>query len=34
MGQILGEVDHNGQLEFIVSDEKYNNYDPERWLRR
>jgi septal ring factor EnvC (AmiA/AmiB activator) len=34
MGQILGQVDQNAQLEFIVSDEKLNNYDPERWLRR
>ncbi len=34
MGQILGQVDANGQLEFVVSDEKLNNYDPERWLKR
>ncbi|HTR31644.1 MAG TPA: peptidoglycan DD-metalloendopeptidase family protein [Puia sp.] len=34
MGQILGQVDQNGQLEFIVSDEKGINYDPEKWLRR
>jgi hypothetical protein len=34
MGQILGQVDANGQLEFVVSDEKGINYDPERWLKR
>jgi murein hydrolase activator len=34
MGQILGQVDASGQLEFVVSDEKFNNYDPERWLKR
>lgn len=33
-GQILGQVGDIGQLEFVVSDEKGNNYDPERWLRR
>jgi murein hydrolase activator len=32
--QILGQVGDIGQLEFIVSDEKGINYDPERWLRR
>ena len=34
MGQILGQVDQGGQLEFVVSDEKGNNFDPEQWLRR
>lgn len=34
MGQILGQVDDGAQLVFVVSDEKGNNYDPERWLRR
>jgi len=34
MSQILGQVDSNGQLEFVVSDEKGINYDPERWLKR
>jgi murein hydrolase activator len=33
-GQIVGQVDSKGQLEFIVSDEKGNYFDPERWLRR
>ena len=33
-GQIVGQVDTKGQLDFIVSDEKGINYDPERWLRR
>ncbi|HXD76172.1 MAG TPA: peptidoglycan DD-metalloendopeptidase family protein [Puia sp.] len=34
MGQILGQLDDNGQLEFIVSDEKGNNFNPESWLKR
>ena len=34
MGQIIGQVDSKGQLEFIVSDDKANYYDPEKWLRR
>ncbi|HEV3414650.1 MAG TPA: peptidoglycan DD-metalloendopeptidase family protein [Puia sp.] len=34
MGQIVGQVDTKGQLDFIVSDEKGINYDPEQWLRR
>jgi septal ring factor EnvC (AmiA/AmiB activator) len=34
MGQIVGQVDSKGQLDFVVSDEKGINYDPERWLRR
>lgn len=33
-GQILGQVDQKGQLEFVVSDDKNRNYDPERWLKR
>lgn len=33
-GQIVGQVDSKGQLDFVVSDEKGINYDPERWLRR
>ena len=31
-GQIVGQVDSKGQLDFVVSDEKGINYDPERWL--
>jgi septal ring factor EnvC (AmiA/AmiB activator) len=34
MGQIIGQVDPNGQLMFVVSDEKGNNFDPEQWLKR
>jgi septal ring factor EnvC (AmiA/AmiB activator) len=34
MGQIVGQVDSKGQLEFIVSDDKSKYYDPEKWLRR
>jgi septal ring factor EnvC (AmiA/AmiB activator) len=33
-GQIVGQVDSKGQLDFVVSDEKGINYDPEKWLRR
>ena len=33
-GQILGALDGKGQLDFILSDEKGINYDPERWLKR
>jgi murein hydrolase activator len=33
-GQMLGRVADIGQLEFVVSDEKDHNFDPERWLRR
>jgi septal ring factor EnvC (AmiA/AmiB activator) len=32
--QIVGQVAENGQLDFVVSDEKGNNFDPERWLKR
>ena len=32
--QIVGQVADNGQLDFVVSDEKGNNFDPERWLKR
>jgi septal ring factor EnvC (AmiA/AmiB activator) len=34
MGQIVGLVDSKGQLDFIVSDDRNVNYDPEKWLRR
>jgi septal ring factor EnvC (AmiA/AmiB activator) len=32
--QIVGQVSEAGQLDFILSDEKGNNFDPERWLKR
>ncbi|HEX4851357.1 MAG TPA: peptidoglycan DD-metalloendopeptidase family protein, partial [Puia sp.] len=34
IGQSLGRVSDIGQLEFILSDDKSHNYDPEKWLRR
>jgi len=34
MGQSLGRVASIGQLEFVLSDDKSNKFDPERWLRR
>jgi septal ring factor EnvC (AmiA/AmiB activator) len=33
-GQILGRVGDMAQLEFVLSDEKGRNLDPERWLKR
>ncbi len=33
-GQILGRVGDMAQLEFVLSDEKGRNQDPERWLKR
>jgi septal ring factor EnvC (AmiA/AmiB activator) len=33
-GQALGKLSDIGQLEFIISDDKDRNLDPERWLRR
>jgi len=33
-GQIIGRVADIGQLEFVLSDEKGRNYDPEQWLKR
>ena len=33
-GQALGKLSDVGQLEFIISDDKDRNLDPERWLRR
>ena len=33
-GQILGRVGDIAQLEFVISNEKGNNLDPERWLKR
>ncbi|GGB24531.1 murein hydrolase activator EnvC family protein [Puia dinghuensis] len=33
-GQILGRVGDVGQLEFVLSNEKGTNLDPERWLKR
>jgi murein hydrolase activator len=31
-GQTLGKLSENGQLDFIISDDKYQNFDPEKWL--
>jgi septal ring factor EnvC (AmiA/AmiB activator) len=37
MGQVLGRVSEKeegrGELEFLISNDKYQNYDPEKWLR-
>jgi septal ring factor EnvC (AmiA/AmiB activator) len=33
-GQPLGKLADIGQLEFILSDDKDRNLDPEKWLRR
>lgn len=33
-GQSLGRVASIGQLEFVLSDDKSNRFDPERWLRK
>jgi murein hydrolase activator len=33
-GQILGRVAEIAQLEFVLSDDKNRNLDPERWLKR
>jgi septal ring factor EnvC (AmiA/AmiB activator) len=33
-GEALGKLSDIGQLEFIISDDKDRNLDPERWLRR
>ena len=33
-GQILGRVGEIAQLEFVLSDDKNRNLDPERWLKR
>lgn len=33
-GQILGRVGEMAQLEFVLSDDRGRNQDPERWLRR
>jgi len=33
-GQIIGRVGDIGQLEFVLSNEKGTNLDPERWLKR
>jgi len=33
-GQAVGKLADIGQLEFILSDDKDRNLDPERWLRR
>src|SRR6202012_3374631 len=33
-GQIIGRVGEIAQLEFVLSDEKGRNYDPEKWLKR
>ncbi len=34
MGQVIGKVGDIGQLEFVLSDDKDHNFDPERWLRK
>jgi len=34
MGQVLGQVAEIGQLEFIISDEKDQRFDPAKWLKR
>ena len=33
-GEAIGKLADIGQLEFIISDDKDRNLDPERWLRR
>ncbi|HWB93952.1 MAG TPA: peptidoglycan DD-metalloendopeptidase family protein, partial [Puia sp.] len=33
-GQIIGRVGEIGQLEFVLSDDRSRNLDPERWLKR
>ena len=33
-GQVIGRIGSDAQLEFILSDEKNNVYDPEIWLRK
>ena len=33
-GEVLGKLADIGQLEFIISDDKDRNLDPERWLRK
>lgn len=33
-GQLLGKVADIGQLEFVLSDEKDNLFDPEKWLSK
>jgi septal ring factor EnvC (AmiA/AmiB activator) len=32
-GQELGKVSDNGQLDFIISDNMDNHFDPEKWLK-
>lgn len=34
MGQVLGQVAEIGQLEFIISDDKDQRFDPEKWLKK
>jgi len=34
MGQVLGRIGEIGQLEFIISDEKDQRFNPQQWLRR
>jgi murein DD-endopeptidase MepM/ murein hydrolase activator NlpD len=33
-GQSLGQVAENGQMDFIISDIKDTQYDPEKWLKK
>jgi murein hydrolase activator len=33
-GQALGKLADNGQLDFVISDEKDHHFDPEIWLRK
>jgi septal ring factor EnvC (AmiA/AmiB activator) len=32
-GQELGKVSENGELDFIISDNMDNHFDPEKWLK-
>jgi murein hydrolase activator len=34
LGQVLGKLSESGQLDFVISDEKYQNFDPEKWLKK
>jgi murein DD-endopeptidase MepM/ murein hydrolase activator NlpD len=33
-GQVLGKLAEIGQLDFVLSDEKDNLFDPEKWLSK
>jgi len=32
IGQVLGKLSQSGQLEFIISNDRYQYFDPEKWL--